>query len=131
MWLLFLIQVNKKLKTKADFVVRSYSAHVRLVKHNELAMVQTMECDSVLVSLGNDTRRAVQRAIDGKHLHGLLLCRVLATILTSLLLSLEMHFHYVIIGLFLKRQRIVMDVEKNSASNMLLIVKRWPCYPAP
>ena len=29
-------------------------------------MVQTMECDSVLVSLGNDTRRAVQRAIDGK-----------------------------------------------------------------
>ena len=83
MWLLFLIQVNKKLKTKADFVVRSYSAHVRLVKtekHNELAMVQKMECDSVLVSLGNDTRRAVQRAIDGKHLHGLLLCRVLATI---------------------------------------------------
>eukprot|EP00731_Ephydatia_muelleri_P034031 Em0045g16a len=29
-------------------------------------MMQTMECDSVLVSLGNDTRRAVQRAIDGK-----------------------------------------------------------------
>ena len=39
---------------------------VKTEKHKELAMMQTMECDSVLVSLGNDTRRAVQRAIDGK-----------------------------------------------------------------
>ena len=37
---------------------------------------------------------------------------------------IEMHFHYVIIGLFLKRQHSVMDVEKNSAFNMLLIVKK-------
>ena len=43
--------------------------------------------------------------------------------------SLEMHFHYVIIGLFLKRQRIVM-VEKNSASNMLLIVKKVALLPS-
>ncbi|KAL5471614.1 hypothetical protein EMCRGX_G029749 [Ephydatia muelleri] len=35
-----------------------------------------------------------------------------------------MHFHYVTIGLFLKRQGIVMVVQKNSASNMLLIVKK-------
>eukprot|EP00731_Ephydatia_muelleri_P028196 Em0019g1069a len=57
------------IKNNADFVVSSYSANVRSVKtekHKELAMMQTMECDSVLVSLGNDTRRAVQRAIDGK-----------------------------------------------------------------
>ena len=50
-------------------MVSSYSAHVRSVKtekHKERAMVRTMECDSVLVSLGNDMRRAVQRAIDGK-----------------------------------------------------------------
>ena len=57
------------IKNNADFVVSSYSAHVRSVKteseHKELAMVQTMECDSV--SLGNNTRRAVhQRTIDGK-----------------------------------------------------------------
>ena len=57
------------IKNNADFVVSSYSANVRSVKtekHKELAMMQTMECDSVLVSLGNDTRRAVQRAIDEK-----------------------------------------------------------------
>ena len=51
------------IKNNADFVVSSYSAHVRSVKtekHKELAMVQTMKCDSVLVSLGNE------RAIDGK-----------------------------------------------------------------
>ncbi|KAL5500267.1 hypothetical protein EMCRGX_G011794 [Ephydatia muelleri] len=58
-----------------------------------------------------------------KHLLGLLLCQLLATILISPLLSLEMHFRYVTIGL-LKRQGIVMVVEKNSASNMLLIVKK-------
>ena len=48
-------------------------------------------------SLGNDARRAVQRAIDGKTFVWLLLCRLLATTLTSLLLNLEMHFHYIII----------------------------------
>ena len=53
----------------SKLMVSSYSAHIRLVKsekHKEFAMVQTMDCDSVLVSLGNDMRRAVQRAIDGK-----------------------------------------------------------------
>ena len=57
------------IKNNADFVVSCYSAHVRSVKtekHKKIAMVQTMECDSVLVSLGNDTRRAVQWASDGK-----------------------------------------------------------------
>ena len=46
------------IKNNADFVVSSYSVNIRSVKtekHKELAMMQTMECDS-----------AVQRAIDGK-----------------------------------------------------------------
>ena len=61
--------VVEAIKNNADFVVSSYSAHVRSVKtakHKELAMVQTMEWDSELVTLGNDMRRAVQWAIDGK-----------------------------------------------------------------
>ena len=61
--------VVNSIKNNADFVVSSYSAHVREVKtekHQELAMVQNVEHDSVLVSLGNDTRCAVQRAIHGK-----------------------------------------------------------------
>ena len=125
--------VVNSIKNNADFVVSSYSAHVREVKtekHQKLAMVQNVEHNSVLVSLGNDTRCAVQQAIMEKHLHGLLLCRLLATILISLLLSLEMHFHYVIISLFLKCRCIVMEVEKNSAFNMVLIVKQVDMSPS-
>ena len=61
--------VVNAIKNNADFVVISHSAHIRMVKtekHQELAVVQKVECDSVLVCLSNDTRRAVQRAIDGK-----------------------------------------------------------------
>ena len=46
--------VMDAIKNNADFMVSSYSAHVRMVKtekHQELGMVQKKECDSVLVSL--------------------------------------------------------------------------------
>ena len=65
-----------------------------------------------------------------KHLHGLLLCQLLATTLISLQLNLEMCFHYVIIGLIFKHPCIVMDVENNLVSNMLRIVKKVDLSPS-
>ena len=53
--------VVNAIKNNADFVVSSHSVHIRMVKtekHKELAMVQKVKC--------NDTRRAVERVIDGK-----------------------------------------------------------------
>ena len=54
--------VVSAIKNNADFTV-SYVRMVKTEKHQGLAMVQNMECDSVQVSLGNDTRCEVQRTI--------------------------------------------------------------------
>ena len=122
------------IKNNADFVVSSYSVNVRSVKtekHKELAMMQTMECDSVLVSLGNDTRRAVQRAIDGKT----------SAWLTVMPIACH-HFHLSSVefrdALSLRYHRPLLKTpghcdgcaEKNSASNMLLIVKKVALLPS-
>ena len=50
--------VVNAIKNNADFVVSIHSAHIRMVKtekHQELAVVQKVECDSVLICLSNDT----------------------------------------------------------------------------
>ena len=76
------------IKNNVDFVMSSYIAQVNMVKterHKEHAIARKLELDSVLISLGDDIRRAIQRAIDGKTycyancMPPLLLCQLHAT----------------------------------------------------
>ena len=89
--------VVNAIKNNADFVVSSHSAHIRMVKlrnTRNLLWVQKVECDSVLVCFGNDTRRAVQQAIDGKTSACLAYCYMLIAChhFDSLQSNLEMRF---------------------------------------
>ena len=64
-----------------------------------------------LASLGDGTRHAVQQAIDGRGGGGGGGIPLHATSLTSLLLNLGKHFHYVTIDLVSKHQLILMGVK--------------------
>ena len=123
------------IKNNADFVVSSYSAHVRMVKTEklqELAMVQKVERDSVLVSLGNDTRRAAQRAIDGKTSVWFtvmpIACHHFDLSPVEFRDALSLRYHRPLLKMLVHCDGCE---EKFSFQHALDCKKRWTCHPVP